>query len=63
LRSSGSTRRRTLSVSARPFTSTLALTLAMLFLLFFDHIDHGVEVFEIELDLWGPPGDSDQQFG
>jgi hypothetical protein len=35
----------------------------LLLLLFFDHIDHGVEVFEIELDLWGPPGDSDQQFG
>jgi hypothetical protein len=34
----------------------------LLFLLL-DHIDNGVEVFEIELDLWGPPGDSDQQFG
>jgi len=32
-------------------------------LLFFDDIDHGVEVFEIELYLWGPPRDSDQQFG
>jgi len=34
----------------------------MLFLLFFDHIDHGVEVFDLELDFGGPPADSDQQF-
>jgi len=35
----------------------------LLLFLLLDHIDHRVEVFEIELDLWGPPGDSDQQFG
>jgi len=34
----------------------------LLLFLLLDHIDHGVEVFEIELDVWGPPGDSDQQF-
>jgi len=32
----------------------------MLFLLFFDHIDHGVQVFEIELDVSGPPADGHQ---
>jgi len=34
----------------------------LLLFLLFDHIDHCVEVFEIKLDLWGPPRDSDQQF-
>ena len=33
----------------------------LLFLLLED-IDHGVEVFGLELDLWGPPADGDQQF-
>jgi hypothetical protein len=35
----------------------------MSFLLFLDHIDHCVQVFEIELDVVGPPSDSHQQFG
>jgi len=28
--------------------------------LFLDHIDHGVQVFEIELDVLGPPADGHQ---
>jgi len=34
----------------------------LLLLLFFDHIDHGVEVFGLKLDFGGPPADGDQQF-
>jgi hypothetical protein len=32
-------------------------------LLFLDYIDHGVQVFEIELDVLGPPADGHQQLG
>jgi len=32
------------------------------FLLLLENIDHGVEVFGLELDFGGPPADGDQQF-
>jgi len=42
----------------------LVLTLATVLLLFLllENIDHGVEVFGLELDVGGPPADGDQQF-
>jgi len=55
--------RRIRSVSLRPFTSGMSTPMSAIgFLLLLEDIDHGVEVFGLELDFGGPPADGDQQF-